>query len=159
MAPERARAAAASSVLQGCCARSKTTLILLSLLRRFAGDAAGEDMQCPNMLDGKSWKEDADWFGLCATSHVLLFGAHLEVSKDVRGRWRCNKSIRRYWQGDLWNKFFDELLNEGGAEGAAIDFDGLLEGFRDFVGGRSKELKALLRHQMLLVKDSTLKKK
>jgi len=95
---------------------------------------------------------DCDWMGLCATSHIMLFGAHLEVSKDVKGRWRPNKSIRRYWQQELWQKYFDELLNDGGESGE-VDFEGLIAGFKTFIEGRSKELKAMLRHQVHLIKD------
>ena len=68
------------------------------------------------MTEQRPWKEDIDTYGVVSIAHVLLFGSHLAVSKDVKGRWRQTKSIRRYWEKDIWSDFFDTLLNSGGEE-------------------------------------------
>ncbi len=128
--------------------------------KAMSGDAAGEDMQCPAMLEERPWLEDVDTFGLCATSHVMLFGDHMEISKDVKGRWRPRKSIRRYWQGELWHAYFDTLLNSGGDGGdigvgsKVEDLARLRGGFEVFLAkSKPSEMKALLRHQSHLCRE------
>ena len=78
----------------------------------FKGSIAAEDMECGTMRDGLPWGVDLDYFGLCASAFILLFGSHMEVVKDKRtGKWRLTKTFRRYWQKDLWQSLFDSLLN------------------------------------------------
>lgn len=78
----------------------------------FSGSAAAEDMECRSMRQGLPWGVDLDYFGLCASSCILLFGDHMEVVQDkATGRLKLKKLLRRYWQRDLWSNFFDVLLN------------------------------------------------
>lgn len=81
------------------------------LQTQFKGSIAAEDMECGSMRKGLSWGVDLDFFGLAASSFILLFGSHMEVAEDRSGRWCPNKKVRRYWQRDLWNLLFDSLLN------------------------------------------------
>ncbi|KAL7441425.1 hypothetical protein ACHAXM_007832 [Skeletonema potamos] len=78
----------------------------------FKGSIAAEDMECGTMREGQPWGVDLDYFGLCASAFILLFGSHMEVVKDKNtGNWRLNKMLRRYWQKDLWQSLFHSLLN------------------------------------------------
>ena len=83
------------------------------------GVCAEKDMQCIAMRKQRPWSFDADTFGVCASTHVLLFGTHIEI-EQIRGskRWKLKQRMRRYWQGDLWTELFDALLNSD--EGALI---------------------------------------
>ena len=78
----------------------------------FKGSIAAEDMECGKMREGLPWGVDLDYFGLCASAFILLFGSHMEVVRDnSTGNWRLNKVLRRYWQKDLWQSLFHSLLN------------------------------------------------
>lgn len=82
------------------------------LQSQFTGSIAAEDMECAAMREGRHWGVDLDFFGLAASSYILLFGSHIEVVQDRSTRkWRTNKSLRRYWQRELWDLLFDSLLN------------------------------------------------
>ena len=82
------------------------------LRTKFKGNVAAEDMECGSMRKGLPWGIDLDFFGLAASSFLLLFGIHMEVIEDRRsGKWRIHKPLRRYWQKDLWSSLFDALLN------------------------------------------------
>ncbi|KAL9190856.1 hypothetical protein ACHAXT_000562 [Thalassiosira profunda] len=82
------------------------------LRTQFKGSVAAEDMECASMRKELPWGVDLDFFGLAASSFLLLFGSHMDVVEDKRsGKWRLHKSLRRYWQRDLWSSLFDSLLN------------------------------------------------
>ena len=130
---------------------------------KLTGNAAGEDMQSAAMRDDRPWSIDVDTFGISASSHALLFGTHLEISQDVSGRWRTMKSIRRYWQGELWQRFFDTLLNSGGSNGtgcavgsSAEDLRGLRSAFEAYLHqeAKQKEIKALLKFQASMMSNA-----
>ena len=80
----------------------------------FTGSVAAEDMECKAMRQGLPWGFDLDFYGLCASSYILLFGSHMEVVQDENtGKLKLKRLLRRYWQRDLWQKYFDTLLNFG----------------------------------------------
>jgi hypothetical protein len=118
---------------------------------QFVGSPVGKDMQCGSMRDGKPWSFDVDTYGLCASSHVLLFGSHMEVTKVVSTkRWKVSKSIRRYWQKALWQDYFNALLNDcGGGKPSHQVLRTLRAQFEEYLSHPTKqqELRALLRHQ------------
>ena len=72
----------------------------------FFGEASGEDMSCAAMREDRPWMEDIDTFGVCATAHIMLWGTHMDLVRDVKGKWRQGKSIRRYWKVSLSFFFF-----------------------------------------------------
>eukprot|EP00559_Dactyliosolen_fragilissimus_P004636 CAMPEP_0184860566 /NCGR_PEP_ID=MMETSP0580-20130426/5433_1 /TAXON_ID=1118495 /ORGANISM="Dactyliosolen fragilissimus" /LENGTH=922 /DNA_ID=CAMNT_0027357717 /DNA_START=75 /DNA_END=2840 /DNA_ORIENTATION=+ len=120
---------------------------------QFCGNATTKDMESVRMRDKKAWGTDIDTFGLCASSHVLLFGCHIEIEKDrANQRWRPVKKLRRYWQRDLWCKFFDILLNvEDYTSGitSCENLRTLRSEFENYLneGSHRSELKALLNAQ------------
>ncbi|XP_068610234.1 mitotic checkpoint serine/threonine-protein kinase BUB1 [Brachionichthys hirsutus] len=66
--------------------------------------------QCTEMLSGKPWSYQTDYFGIAGTVHCMLFGTYMEVRRDG-GVWRTNGVFRRNPHGDLWQEFFHTLLN------------------------------------------------
>ena len=82
------------------------------LKAQFKGSIAAEDMECVSMRKGLPWGVDLDFFGLAASSYLLLFGSHMEVVEERgTGKWKPTKPFRRYWERDLWKSLFDLLLN------------------------------------------------
>ena len=78
---------------------------------QFEGNIAAEDMECVNMRTGMPWGVDLDFFGLAASSYILLFGSHIKVEEKRTGKWGLSKGLRRYWQCALWDELFGILLN------------------------------------------------
>ncbi|AOA62485.1 Checkpoint serine/threonine-protein kinase [Komagataella phaffii CBS 7435] len=70
-----------------------------------------DEQDCPEMRNGEPWTYQADYFGLASIVHFLLFGKSITLRKDENGNYRINESFKRYWQVDLWNEFFFDLLN------------------------------------------------
>lgn len=76
------------------------------------GDATSKPMRCVAMRKEIPWCYDADTFGVCAASHVLLFGKHIEIEKDTSSRrWRITEKLEPYMQEKIWGDLFDQLLN------------------------------------------------
>ncbi|KAK0552324.1 protein kinase [Tilletia horrida] len=106
----------------------------------FVADWEADERDCPQMRDGKPWVYEVDYFGIAAVAHCLLFGKYIEVketaSEDGKDPMiRLAQPLRRYWQGELWTKLFDLLLNPAAVSGKA-PFEPVIE-----------EL-AEIRHQM-----------
>ncbi|XP_035850966.1 mitotic checkpoint serine/threonine-protein kinase BUB1 isoform X4 [Sander lucioperca] len=66
--------------------------------------------QCTEMLSGKPWNYQTDYFGIAATVHCMLFGTYMQV-KNEGGVWVTNGVFRRNPHSDLWQEFFHTLLN------------------------------------------------
>lgn len=56
-----------------------------------------------------AWK--IDYWGVADTVHWLLYGASMRTQLLSEGRYMVTKPLRRYWQKELWTKFFESLLN------------------------------------------------
>ncbi|CAN3504196.1 hypothetical protein DICA1_F19548 [Diutina catenulata] len=65
---------------------------------------------CPAMNEGKPWSYDADYFGVAAILHTLLFGEFIKVTNRA-GLWELEKPLKRWWQSELWTPLFRLLLN------------------------------------------------
>ncbi|PRP89065.1 hypothetical protein PROFUN_02343 [Planoprotostelium fungivorum] len=70
-----------------------------------------EDFQCIEMMTGKPWTKQVDLFGVCGVIHTMLHNEYMRVEKGENGRYKCKSGMKRYWQGDVWNSLFDDLLN------------------------------------------------
>ncbi|XP_067338875.1 mitotic checkpoint serine/threonine-protein kinase BUB1 isoform X2 [Channa argus] len=66
--------------------------------------------QCTEMLSGKPWNYQTDYFGIAGTVHCMLFGTYMQVT-DEGGVWKTNAVFRRNPHSDLWLDFFHTLLN------------------------------------------------
>ncbi|XP_055362574.1 mitotic checkpoint serine/threonine-protein kinase BUB1 isoform X3 [Betta splendens] len=66
--------------------------------------------QCTEMLSGKPWTYQTDYFGVAGTVHCLLFGTYMRV-RNEGGVWKTDAAFRRNPHSDLWLNFFHTLLN------------------------------------------------
>ncbi|XP_032440735.1 mitotic checkpoint serine/threonine-protein kinase BUB1 isoform X1 [Xiphophorus hellerii] len=66
--------------------------------------------QCTEMLSGKPWSYQTDYFGIAGTVYCLLFGTYMQVVNEG-GVWQTNGIFRRKPHADLWLDFFHTLLN------------------------------------------------
>lgn len=67
------------------------------------------------MREMRPWTYQADYYGLASIAYCLLFGKYMEttsyVNEDGQKTYKIQQTLRRYWQTDLWTRFFDLLLN------------------------------------------------
>ncbi|XP_040921025.1 mitotic checkpoint serine/threonine-protein kinase BUB1 isoform X2 [Toxotes jaculatrix] len=66
--------------------------------------------QCTEMLSGKPWSYQTDYFGIAGTVYCMLFGTYMQVMNEG-GVWKTNAVFRRNPHSDLWLEFFHTLLN------------------------------------------------
>lgn len=78
---------------------------------QFIADWKADELDCPAMHEGRPWTYEPDYFGLASIAHLLLFGTYLKPARSPGGNYRISQSLKRYWQRELWNEFFDTLLN------------------------------------------------
>ena len=79
-----------------------------------------EVSDCVEICEMRPWSYQIDYHGCAGIIHNLLFGKHLEivgekgagVGMGMGGKcWRVKESFKRYWQGGIWTKCFNVLLN------------------------------------------------
>ncbi|KAE8214748.1 hypothetical protein CF327_g1881 [Tilletia walkeri] len=101
----------------------------------FVADWEADERDCMQMREGKPWVYEVDYFGIAAVAHCLLFGKYIEThtageqdGQEVNGAPRLvlSQPLRRYWQGELWGKLFDLLLNPAAVTGKA-SFEPIIE--------------------------------
>ncbi|XP_076989840.1 mitotic checkpoint serine/threonine-protein kinase BUB1 isoform X2 [Tamandua tetradactyla] len=66
--------------------------------------------QCVEMLSGKPWSYQVDYFGVAASVYCMLFGTYMKV-KNEGGVWKPEGHFRRLPHLDMWNEFFNIMLN------------------------------------------------
>ncbi|KAE8286451.1 Mitotic checkpoint serine/threonine-protein kinase BUB1 [Larimichthys crocea] len=76
----------------------------------FTGKCLTSGFQCTEMLSGKPWNYQTDYFGLAGTVYCMLFGTYMQVTNEG-GVWKTNGMFRRNPHSDLWQDFFHTLLN------------------------------------------------
>ncbi|PSS19952.1 hypothetical protein PHLCEN_2v3125 [Hermanssonia centrifuga] len=87
--------------------------------QRFVGDWPTDARDCLEMREGKAWTYQTDYFGLAGIIYCMLYGKYIEASSvtevstsgDSPTRYKLATPFKRYWQGDLWTRLFDVLLN------------------------------------------------
>lgn len=86
--------------------------------QRFTGDWDPDARDCLEMREGKPWTYQTDYFGLAGIIYCMLYGKYIETSSitpvpngDGPMRYKLATPFKRYWQGDLWTRLFDVLLN------------------------------------------------
>lgn len=81
----------------------------------FIGDCHTKGFQTTEMISHRPWTKQIDTFGICATVHCMLFGDYMDVAcrKDRQGgeHWVIKKTLKRYWDVEMWCQLFDTLLN------------------------------------------------
>ncbi|XP_051264964.1 mitotic checkpoint serine/threonine-protein kinase BUB1 isoform X2 [Dicentrarchus labrax] len=76
----------------------------------FTGKCLTSGFQCTEMLSGKPWNYQTDYFGIAGTVYCMLFGTYMQVTNEG-GVWKTNGVFRRNPHSDLWLEFFHTLLN------------------------------------------------
>lgn len=85
-------------------------LHLFSKRTVFTGKCETSCFQCVEMLTGKPWRYQTDYFGIAGTVYCMLFGNYMKV-KNENGVWKPECSFRRLPHTDIWLDFFHTLLN------------------------------------------------
>lgn len=135
-------------------AKSADTAPMEALL---TGEASPKPMQCVSMRNGLPWSFDIDTFGVCAAAHVLLFGQHMEITMDPKGRrWVPVESFDHNNQRALWITIFDSLLNLDDVSRSAISSHPksvrhLRTQIETFLSTRQEKLVTALRSQAQLL--------
>lgn len=93
------------------------------------GSSAIKHFECHEMLSNEPWTFQADYYGLCASIHNLLFFEELKVVsltaiEAARSGFLMaledekysnvqvpSKSLKRYWDHEIWTAFYYILLN------------------------------------------------
>lgn len=87
--------------------------------QRFVGDWATDARDCLEMREGRPWTYQTDYFGLAGIIFCMLYGKYIEAASvvpaastpDGHPRYKLAAPFKRYWQGELWTRLFDLLLN------------------------------------------------
>ncbi|KAM6954377.1 mitotic checkpoint serine/threonine-protein kinase BUB1 [Aplochiton taeniatus] len=76
----------------------------------FTAKCMTSGFQCTEMLSGRPWNYQTDYFGIVGTVYCMIFGTYMQV-KNENGVWKTNAVFRRNPHSDLWLEFFHTLLN------------------------------------------------
>lgn len=83
---------------------------------------ADPQRDCVEMREMRPWTYQIDYYGAAGVVHSMLFGKYLEAIPEkndggvgIAGRktWKVKEGFKRYWQGEIWARCFDVLLNPG----------------------------------------------
>ncbi|VDD86676.1 unnamed protein product [Enterobius vermicularis] len=79
----------------------------------FTGRAGTECFDCFEMMDGRPWTYQIDFFGFIATMHVLLFGSYMKTMRNEETRKYSMLSVirRRCSQRDVLQDVFQMCMN------------------------------------------------
>ncbi|XP_042561437.1 mitotic checkpoint serine/threonine-protein kinase BUB1 isoform X2 [Clupea harengus] len=66
--------------------------------------------QCTEMLSGRPWNYQTDYFGIAGTVYCMIFGSYMQV-KNENGEWKPSGTFKRNPHSELWQEFFHALLN------------------------------------------------
>ncbi|KAI9725400.1 MAG: hypothetical protein M1828_003250 [Chrysothrix sp. TS-e1954] len=89
---------------------------------QFIADWPTGPTDCAEMRDLRPWTYQADYHGLAAIAHTLLFGKYIDtIAEKGAGlgpgagakTYKIKESLKRYWQTELWGDMFGLLLNSG----------------------------------------------
>ncbi|XP_024521383.1 mitotic checkpoint serine/threonine-protein kinase BUB1 [Selaginella moellendorffii] len=81
----------------------------------FFADSKTSAFRCIEMVEERPWTYQVDGYGLCCIVHCMLHGSYMELEEERSpdgGRVHKPKaSLKRYWNTNVWDKFFKTLLN------------------------------------------------
>ena len=67
--------------------------------------------KCPEMIEGRPWSYQLDYFGLAVSIYTMLMGAHCKIAQ-VDGQWRVPALKRGH--NAVWKDLTTALLNAAG---------------------------------------------
>ncbi|KAA0709004.1 Mitotic checkpoint serine/threonine-protein kinase BUB1 [Triplophysa tibetana] len=76
----------------------------------FTAKCMTSGFQCVEMMSGRPWNYQTDYFGIAGTVYCMIFGTYMQV-KNEGGVWKTNGTFKRNVHADLWQNFFHTLLN------------------------------------------------
>ena len=87
--------------------------------QQYIADWDTDDRDCFEIRENRPWTYQTDYFGLVGIVYCMLFGKYIQASSittasndDGEKTWyKLSTPFKRYWQGDLWRRLFDVLLN------------------------------------------------
>ena len=90
---------------------------------QFIADWETSPTDCAEMRELRPWTFQADYHGLAAIVHVMLFGKYIDtvaekgasIGAGATKTYRIRESLKRYWQTEIWSDVFSLLLNSGRA--------------------------------------------
>ncbi|KAM6467555.1 mitotic checkpoint serine/threonine-protein kinase BUB1 beta isoform 1-T2 [Liasis olivaceus] len=65
------------------------------------------------IFDENTPVHQVDLLGIANIAHLILFGEYLQVHQE-KDSWKTNRDLSQSIDGDLWNTFFDKILNANG---------------------------------------------
>ncbi|KAL1949464.1 hypothetical protein VTO73DRAFT_8345 [Trametes versicolor] len=88
--------------------------------QRYVAEWPTDARDCFEAREGRPWTFQTDYFGLAGIVYCLLYGKYIEAASVVPApaedgdgpvRYKLATPFKRYWQGELWTRLFDLLLN------------------------------------------------
>ncbi|KAI9060660.1 hypothetical protein FKP32DRAFT_1043827 [Trametes sanguinea] len=87
--------------------------------QRYVAEWPTDARDCFEAREGRPWTFQTDYYGLAGIIYCLLYGKYIEASSVVPAaagadgamRHKLATPFKRYWQGELWTRLFDLLLN------------------------------------------------
>lgn len=85
--------------------------------QEYLTDWETDERDCFELREGRPWTFQTDYFGLAGIIYCMLFGKYIQSSSialvpdSTIKRYKISTPLKRYWQGDIWNRLFDALLN------------------------------------------------
>ncbi|KAI0833466.1 hypothetical protein BC628DRAFT_1335195 [Trametes gibbosa] len=87
--------------------------------QRFVAEWPTDARDCFEAREGRPWTFQTDYFGLAGIVFCMLYGKYIEAASvvpapdgdDAPVRYKLAVPFKRYWQGELWTRLFDLLLN------------------------------------------------
>ena len=87
--------------------------------QQFVGDWPTDARDCLELREGRPWTFQPDYFGLAGIIYCMLYGKYIEASSvtlgppsgDGQRRYKLSTPFKRYWQGEIWSRLFNLLLN------------------------------------------------
>lgn len=93
---------------------------------------------CCEMVENKPWTYQTDLFGIAGTSHVMLLGKYMEVKKKMLS-WDIKSRLPRYFNKNLWENFFNQLLNIQGCDASYMpNLQMLKDQFEEVIQAKQK---------------------
>jgi checkpoint serine/threonine-protein kinase len=86
--------------------------------QEFVAEWNVDERDCFEIQEGRPWTYQTDYYGLAGIVYCMLFGKYMSKSAiaqaqgpDGQPRYKIGTPFKRYWQGEIWDKLFDALLN------------------------------------------------
>ncbi|KZT00784.1 uncharacterized protein LAESUDRAFT_665354 [Laetiporus sulphureus 93-53] len=88
--------------------------------QRFIAEWPTDARDCLEIREGRPWTYQTDYFGLAGIIYCMLYGKYIEASSIAPSsspgpigeqRYKLAAPLKRYWQGEIWTRLFDLLIN------------------------------------------------